>query len=82
MTRSFLSPLRPFRRSAPLLDPEPAAMKSYAVSFTARAALGQPPRPITLTVWALGATMAILLARRQTETLGLTDVSPMRWSAL
>ena len=81
MTRSDLSPLRPGTTLPPRLDPV-SNMRPYAVSFTARATPELPPRPVTLTIYALGATMALLLARRQADQVGLRDVSVMRWSAL
>jgi hypothetical protein len=81
LTRSDLSPISSVAIHPPRIEPL-SEMKPYAIAFTARALAGQPPRPITLTVWALGVTMALILARRQAEIIGLIDVSPMRWSII
>jgi hypothetical protein len=51
-------------------------MKPFRVTGIVRPPEG-PARPITLTIWALGQTMAHLLADRQLDTLQLRPLGPM-----
>jgi hypothetical protein len=48
------------------------------VSCIARpAAGGAPARPVTLTIWALGMSMALILAQRQLDSLALTSLGSL-----
>jgi len=67
-----LSPYRP----ATTLPPRVSEMKPFRVTGIVRPPEG-PARPITLTIWALGQTMAHLLADRQLDTLQLRPLGPM-----
>jgi len=72
-TTATLSPLCPAttlpRRSL-------SEMRPWRVTGIVRPAAG-PARPITLTIWALGQTMAHLLADRQLDTLQLRPLGPL-----
>jgi len=72
-TTATLSPLRPAttlpRRSL-------SEMRPWVINGIVRPTTG-PARPITLTVYALGMSMAHLLADRQLESLQLTALGPL-----
>lgn len=69
-----LSPIRPAQT---LPYRVPSEMKPYKVSFIARPP-EQPARPVTLTIWALGMTTAILLARRQVADINISVLGSMK----
>ena len=70
---STLSPIRP---ATTLPYRVPSEMKPYKVSFIARPP-DQVARPVTLTIWALGMSTAILLAQRQIADARLAVLSSM-----
>jgi hypothetical protein len=71
------SPLPPLL-DVPVFPPRVSEMRAYRVSCIARpAAGGAPARPVTLTIWALGMSMALILAQRQLDSLALTTLGSL-----
>jgi hypothetical protein len=71
------SPLPPLL-DVPVFPPRVSEMRAYRVSCIARpAAGGAPARPVTLTIWALGMSMALILAQRQLDSLALTSLGSL-----
>ena len=69
MKSTTLSPLRP---ATTLPYPTASEMKPFRVSAIVRPiGSDQPARPVSLTLWALGLSMATLLAHRQIAALNL-----------
>lgn len=65
---STLSPLRP----ATTLPARLSEVKPFRVTAIVRPiGTNQPARPVSLTIWALGLSMATLLAHRQIADLNL-----------
>ena len=63
---------------SPTLPPRISEMRPYRVSCIARPDVpGAPARPVTLTIWALGMSMALMLAQRQLATLNLTTLGSL-----
>lgn len=64
--------------ATPALPPRISEMRPYRVSCIARPDVpGAPARPVTLTIWALGMSMAMLLAQRQLDSLNLTSLGSL-----
>ena len=64
--------------STAALPPRVSEMRAFRVSCIARPlAGGAPARPVTLTIWALGMSMAMLLAQRQLDALNLTTLGSL-----
>ena len=69
-----LSSLPSLSSSSPLA-PRVSEMRPYRFSCIARpAAGGAPARPVTLTIWALSLSMALILAQRQLDARNLTSL--------
>ena len=71
------APIAPYL-PATTLPPRVSEMRAFRVSCIARpVAGGAPARPVTLTIWALGMSMALILAQRQLDSLNLTSLGSL-----